>query len=175
MLPTPRYGRSAELLAILPGPVALAPGMRDALQAQIENGTWLTGGAHDLLSSRLARAIDWQEGTPLPRAALLCDDGMGMSGPSRDILASARASAHPTLFSGHLPKGSPGERLLADGLAAWIRLPTHPTLPENVAMVAQSGAATVLGHSCEEDALMRLAGHLPTLRTDLMTGDSLTL
>ncbi len=44
VLPTPLYGRSAELLAILPGPIALAPGMREALRTQIDGGAWLVDG-----------------------------------------------------------------------------------------------------------------------------------
>ena len=46
----------------------------------------------------------------------------------------AAAADHPVLFTGHLPADSPGERMLAAGQAAWLRLPTHPTLSENVAI-----------------------------------------
>ena len=98
-----------------------------------------------------------------------------MSGPSHHILALADAQAHPTLFTGHVPANSPGERMVTQGRAAWIRLPTHPTLSENVAMVAASAATTVLGHSCERAALVRLASHVPLLRTDVATGDSVDL
>jgi hypothetical protein len=65
--------------------------------------------------------------------------------------------------------------LLASGQAAWLRLPTHPTLSENVAIVADSGATTVIGHSCERDALNGLRRHIRRLRTDLATGDRLDL
>jgi len=170
VLPTPRYGRSAELLAILPGPVALAPGMRDALRAQLRERDWLLPQA-DALAQRLDRAIDWNEGAPLPRAALLCYDGMGLAGPARDILARARATRHPTLLTGHVPDGSPGARMLAEGAADWVRLPTHPTLRENAAIAAQTRATWVIGHSCEPAALLRLAQHVPALRSDAATGD----
>ena len=175
VLPTPLYGRSAELLSIIPGRVALAPGMRDALQAQIAGGRWLVQGVAKPLAERLGAAVDWHEGMALPRAALLCHDGMGMSGPSRRILEMAIAQQHPTLFTGHVPANSPGERMMNEGRAAWLRLPTHPTLSENVAMTAASAAATVLGHSCEPAALARLARHVPSLRTDVATGDSVDL
>ena len=175
VLPTPLYGRSAELLFIIPGRVALAPGMRDALQAQVAGGRWLVAGMAERLAERLANAVDWRERMALPRAALLCHDGMGMSGPSRRILEKAVAREHPTLFTGHVPANSPGERMMNEGRAAWIRLPTHPTLSENVAMIAASAAATVLGHSCEPDALARLARHVPALRTGVATGDSVDL
>jgi Cft2 family RNA processing exonuclease len=170
VLPTPLYGRSAELLFIIPGRVALAPGMREALQAQITGRQWLVEGAADVLLARLGAAADWQQGMALPRAALLCHDGMGMSGPSRLILELAATQGHPTLFTGHVPANSPGERMMTEGRAAWIRLPTHPTLAENVAMVAASAATTVIGHSCEPAALAQLARHIPMLRTDVATG-----
>jgi Cft2 family RNA processing exonuclease len=175
VLPTPLYGRSAELLAIVPGPMALAPGMRDALRAQIEGSGWLVDGIAQRMMERLDAAIDWRDGDALPRAALLCHDGMGIGGPSRAILADAAARGWATLFTGHLPSNSPGERMVAEGRAAWIRLPTHPTLTENVAIAAASDANIVLGHSCDRALLARLTQHMPRLRADLSTGDCVDL
>lgn len=175
VLPTPLYGRTAELLAIVPGAIALAPGVRHALHAQIECASWLVEGMARKLGARLRTAADWHTGDALPRAALLCHDGMGISGTSPAILAQARVQDHPTLFTGHLPAHSPGERMLAEGRAAWIRLPTHPTLPENIALVANAQAGMVLGHSCDQAVLARLAKHIAGLRTDLATGDSLDI
>lgn len=175
LLPTPLYGRSAELLAVVPAPVALAPGMRGALQAQIDGDGWLVDGIAPLLAERLAAAADWNGAGALPRAALLCHDGMGMSGPSRALLASAAARGWATLFTGHLPAGSPGERMVAEGRAEWIRLPTHPTLAQNIAIAAGAAPDIVLGHSCERPLLARLAQHLPRLRADLATGDRVEL
>lgn len=175
VLPTPLYGRSAELLAIVPGPVALAAGMRDALRAQIDGKRWLVDGIAHTLEEHLRAAVDWGEGAALPRAALLCHDAMGISGPSRDILVQAAARGWPTLFTGHLPGNSPGERMVEEESAAWIRLPTHPTRTENLAIAATSDAKMVLGHSCDETQLSRLKQHLPRLRDDLATGDCVDL
>ena len=175
VLPTPLHGRSAELLCVVPGPLALAPGMRDALRAQLDQRDWLHPAALPQLEQRLAAARDWHPGDPLPRAALLCHDGMGMAGPSRDVLALARATGHPTLFTGHVPAGTLGATMIAEALAHWIRLPTHPTCGENVALAARSGARVVLGHSCDRDALVRLARRVPGLRVDATTGDTLEL
>ena len=175
VLPTPLFGRSAELLAIIPGRVALAPGMRDALQTQIAGRSWLVDGAAGVLAERLAAADDWREDMDLPRGALLCHDGMGLSGPSRRALELAAAQGHPALFTGHVPAHSPGEEMVGNNQATWIRLPTHPTLAENVVLIAASGATTILGHSCERDALARLARHAPSLRTDVATGDHVDL
>ncbi len=175
VLPTPLSGRSAELLAIVPGAIALPEGMRQALQQQIADPAWLAEGAAERLSQRLALAGDWQTGSPLPRAALLCHDGMGIAGPSREALKQAAANGHPVLFTGHLPADSPGERMLAGGKATWLRLPTHPTLSENVAIAASSAATIVVGHSCERAGLEQLNRHIPRLRADLATGDRLEI
>jgi len=175
VLPTPLHGRSLELLALVEGPLALAPGMREALQTQIADDVWLLPGCATRLTARLAAARDWHLKDAFPRATLLCHDGMGMSGPARVILAEAARVGQPMLFTGHLPAGSPGEQLLARQHASWIRLPTHPTLAENLALVASSGAAKVIGHSCEKPTLAALRSHVPQLDATLATGDRVPL
>lgn len=173
ILPTPLYGRSLELLACIETPLALAPGMREALADQLAAREWLREGVAETLSARLAQAQDWHPGEAMPRAALLCHDGMGMAGPSRELLFAAERQGHPVLFTGHLPGGSPGERMHAQGRADWARLPTHPTLADNLALVASTRAQTVLGHSCEPAKLQALAVHLPGLMVQARTGDVL--
>ena len=174
VLATPLYGRSAELLAIVPERCALAPGMRAALRRQIDETRWLASNASALLRSRLQQASDWTPDDPLPSAPLLCHDGMGMSGTSPDILERARNAGHPALFTGHLPSGSLGERMIAHAQADWIRLPTHPTMLENVALIAKAQPKLVLGHSCDMDALQRLRHHIPSLNI-AKTGDRLEI
>ncbi|MDQ6618156.1 MAG: MBL fold metallo-hydrolase [Pseudomonadota bacterium] len=175
VLPTPLYGRSAELLAVIPGDIALAPGMRGALREQLNDERWLSASAAQRLSQRLATTRDWHTADPLPRAALICHDGMGLSGPSKVALARARDDSHPVLLTGHVPAGTAGQALLNDRRADWIRLPTHPRLAANVAMAEGSGASLLVGHSCEPLALERLGRHLPRMRADLRTGDTLDL
>ncbi len=175
VLPTPLFGRSTELLAIMDGPVALAPGMREALRTQIDGHAWLVPRMADALATRLAACSDWRPGEPLPRAALLCHDGMGISGSSPAILAEVARLRHPTLFTGHLPANSPGQQLLEQRRASWIRLPTHPSLAENLALITACGAATVIGHSCERSVLEQLQLHIPQLDPRLATGDHVNL
>ena len=92
VLPTPLYGRSAELLAIVPGDRARTRSARMRCDAQIEGAAWLVGGdGRGAGRSGSRAAADWHTGDALPRAALLCHDGMGISGPSPAILAQARA------------------------------------------------------------------------------------
>jgi len=175
VLPTPQFGRSLELFSLLHVRVALAPGMREALAQQIGATPWLVGNAAASLRRALAAALDWREGDAFPQAPILCHDGMGMTGPARALLREADRVDHPVLLTGHVPGGSPADRLRTAGKAAWVRLPTHPTLAENVSIARGCGASIVLGHSCEPEALARLARHLPGLRIDIATGNRLDL
>ena len=178
MLPTPLYGRSAELLALIAGPLALAPGMRDALRAQIEGARWLVPGMADSLAARLRRERRLaRTATPLPRAALLCHDGMGISGPSRAILADADARpASDALHRAPSCEQSRASTWWRSGTRSWIRLPTHPTLAENLALVA------ILRRDDRHRALVRYGGArtaasrtFPQLDATLATGDHVEL
>jgi hypothetical protein len=175
LLPTPLSGRSLELMAALAIPFAIHAGMRAALAAQIEAGAALLPGIAETLRRRLAQASDWHDGDPLPARPLLCDDGMGKAGPSARLLPLADAGNYPILLSGHLPAGSPGERLHAAGRADWIRMPTHPTLAGNIAIWEKAGRPATIGHSCPPADLAALKPHIPTLRADCRTGDSVTV
>lgn len=167
VLPTPLIGRSLEMLALIERPLALAPGMRAALMRQLGEGEWLREGVSGLLHQRLDHAIDWLPDQPWPGRPILCHDGMGLSGPSAEILARAGHEDYPVLFTGHVPKGSPGDRLMKSGHAHWLRFPTHPTLSENRAIARTSGAGRVLAHSCAAEILPILAHSIDHLVTDI--------
>ncbi|MGO4406787.1 MBL fold metallo-hydrolase [Bosea sp. RAF48] len=171
VLPTPLSGRSIELIGLIEGPIAIHQSMHAALAQQIAASAWLKPGSVDLLSARFAEASLWEEGQKLPPAALLCDDGMGLSGPSKAALAQARRDGHPVLLTGHVPKGSPADAMRAAGTADWLRFPTHPTLPENAAIAMASGAERVLAHSCDAATARALAGDIPSLVANLKPGD----
>lgn len=171
VLPTPLTGRSVELIALIETPLAIHPSMRGPLAQQVAAAGWLVPGIAETLWRKLATAMLWREGESLPRAALLCHDGMGLSGPSAAALAQARAERHPVLLTGHLPKGSPGALMLAAGEAQWLRFPTHPTLGENATLAAASGAARVLAHSCDLATARALAAAIPDLDPEARPGD----
>lgn len=175
LLPTPLSGRSLELVAAMPGRFAIHASMRPSLQAQIEAGSALRSGVGEVLRQRLAQALDWIDGQPLPDCPLLADDGMGRAGPSSRLISLADAANYPILLSGHLPAGTPGEVLHAKGRADWIRMPTHPTVSGNVAIWEQAGRPAVLGHSCGAGELSRLAAHIPALQVERRTGDRLAI
>lgn len=175
VLPTPLSGRSVELIGLIDTPIAIHPSMRETLARQIAATAWLKPGVADTLSARCAEALLWEEGQPLPQAALLVDDGMGLAGPSKAALAQARRERHPVLLTGGLPKGSPADAMLAAGEAEWLRFPTHPTLPENIALAAASGAARILAHSCDAATAAALANDIPKLVTGFKPGDTIEI
>lgn len=173
LLPTPLAGRSLELMAILDMPFAIAADMRGPLAAQITAKGMIRPDAAALLGSRLAAAADWAVGDPLPRCPLLVHDGMGVAGPAGPAIQAAAAQRHPVLLTGHLPPGSPAAALLVQGGAEWVRMPTHPTLPENVALWQAAGQPRTLGHSCDDKVLALLGDHMTTLETGARTGQTL--
>ena len=175
VLPTPLSGRSVELIGLIETPIAIHPTMREALAQQIAASAWLKPGAADILSARFAEALLWEEGQPLPAAALLVDDGMGLAGPSKAALVQARREHHPVLLTGGIPKGSPADLMLAAGEAEWLRFPTHPTLPENIAIAAASGAGRILAHSCDAATAATLVADIPKLVTGLRPGDTIEI
>ena len=175
VLPTPLSGRSIELIGLIETPIAIHPSMREALAHQIAAAAWLKPGAADILSARFAEALLWEEGQALPAAALLVDDGMGLAGPSKAALAQARRERHPVLLTGGIPNGSPADLMLAAGEAEWLRFPTHPTLPENIALAAASGAGRILAHSCDAATAALLATDIPKLVTGLKPGDTIEI
>ncbi len=174
VLPTPLSGRSLELLAILDGPLAIASDMRAPLRAQI-GAAGVRAGIVPRLIDRIESARDWAPGAALPDCPLLVHDGMGAAGPSRSALVAARMQGVPVLLTGHLPHGSPAERMYAEGTADWSRMPTHPTLPENEALWAASGRPPILAHSCEPAILTAMARAFPGLDPRRRTGDEITV
>lgn len=172
LLPTPLSGRSLELMAAIGVPFAIEAGMRAALSAQIHAPDAVHKDRVKVLSERLDAARDWNVGEPLPACPLLVHDGMGVAGPSRPALEAAESAGFPILLSGHLPAGSPGARLVDEGRAAWIRMPTHPTLPENTALWEVAGRPRLIGHSCDATSLDALHQHIPALMAGARTGDT---
>jgi len=175
LLPTPLSGRSLELMAILDVPFAIASDMRAPLAAQINAPGMIRPDAAALLRDRLAAAADWMVGDPLPKTPLLVHDGMGVAGPAGPAIHAAAEQGYPVLLTGHLPPGSPAAGLLVQGGAEWIRMPTHPTLPENVVLWEQAGRPRTLGHSCEGKVLALLQDQMPTLDATSRTGQSLVV
>ena len=174
LLPTPLIGRSLELIATLGPNLAIHRGMRASLLQQVSQREWLQPGMSDRLKATLAQIVDWNDGEPFPSRPLLTDDGMGISGPSREALSRAVELNVPILLTGHLPAGSPAETALKQQRADWIRLPTHPTWSETTALIGHCSPRATMGHSCDRATLQRIADRLPNLLI-AATGDVIEL
>ena len=61
------------------------------------------------------------------------------------------------------------------GEAEWLRFPTHPTLPENIAIAVASGADRILAHSCDAATAATLVADIPKLVTGLRPGDTIEI
>ncbi|MCR8722752.1 MBL fold metallo-hydrolase [Frigidibacter sp. ROC022] len=172
VLPTPLSGRSLELLTILPGRLAIADLMYEPLKAQISDPELLRPGAAERIAVRIDSVLRWSPGSALPDCPLLVHDGMGSAGPAALAMEMAEKIGHPVLLSGHLPEGSPGHRMYREGSADWLRLPTHPTLPQNKLLWESAGRPRLIGHSCDARALDAMHSTLPALNTTAATGGS---
>ncbi len=172
LLPTPLSGRSLELIAIQEDLFAIEAGMTDPLLAQIDAISGHNPAMAAQLAVRVRAAHLWHEGDEFPPLPLLVHDGMGSAGPAATTIPLALARELPMLFTGHLPDCSPGAIAHANGQVDWIRLPTHPTLDENISLCRSSGALRVFGHSCPPDGLGELARHIPALDPNVATGQT---
>ena len=91
------------------------------------------------------------------------------------ILAEAARLSYPTLFTGHFLRKARGSRWWRNGRRPGFGCPTHPTLAENLALVASCGATTAIGHSCDRSVLDALQPRIPQLDATLATGDHVDL
>ncbi|KAA2242089.1 MBL fold metallo-hydrolase [Salinarimonas soli] len=173
LLPVPLLGRPVELLRLLDPPIAIHRLLREPLRAQIADGAWLREGAGADLAWRLDMAHDWSDGEPFPGLPLLVHDAMGLGGPSQEAIPRAVAAGVPILFTGHLPTGSPGALALERGRADWIRLPTHPTWPDNLETLDACGPAWATGHSCPAPVMAALARQRPGVLRTVRVGETL--
>lgn len=175
LLPVPLSGKPLEMMAVLPGPFSIHAAMREAIETQLSaDEAFLPAMRHRLLK-RLRDANDWRDGDPFPDHPLLVFDGMGSAGPSIAAIERATAEDLPILLTGHIPAETPARKLYDAGRAAWIRLPTHPTLAENLEMWEAAARPSALGHSCPADGLDALRAHLPSLDPARRTGQHLEI
>ncbi|MGH7004534.1 MAG: MBL fold metallo-hydrolase, partial [Alphaproteobacteria bacterium] len=173
LLPVPLSGKPLELMAILPDRFAIHAGMRAPIAAQIAAKAAFLPGVGAMLTGRLARAADWNDGDALPDCPLLTFDGMGSAGPSVEAIGRAAQAGHPILLTGHIPPNTPASALFEAGRAAWIRLPTHPTRQANVDIWMRAGKPAALGHSCTPSGLQALKSYLPALNDAMRSGQHL--
>ncbi|WP_412050758.1 MBL fold metallo-hydrolase [Hoeflea sp. Naph1] len=175
LLPVPASGKPLEIMAILTGKFAIHQAMRQPISTQILAENAFAPSTQELLRQRLERAVDWSDGDPFPDCPLLTVDGMGSAGPSVEAIRRAAAQGLPILLTGHIPDHTPARRCYDEARATWIRLPTHPTRDENVAIWNAASSPYALGHSCPHSGLRDLQHFLPKLDVTAVTGDHLEI
>ena len=175
LLPTPLSGRSLELIAIQQGQFSIGAGMTKSLMAQIEAISGYNPTMAETLADRVRSAALWREGTRFPPMPLLVHDGMGSAGPAVTAIPQALKTRTPMLFTGHLPDGSPAAIAYENARADWIRLPTHPTLDENIQIWSTCATPRVFGHSCSAADMVDLGQHITNLDTTVRTGQTHTV
>jgi hypothetical protein len=160
------------MLAAFAGPIAIHASMRTPLLRQVADESWLRAGVAARLRKRIEDAADWADAAPFPACPVIVHDGMGMQGPSAGAIARADREGVPILLTGHLPTGSPAQRLHAAGRATWIRMPTHPTLPDTLALLRDASPRVAIPHSCAPAEMAALAAHSAGAGLTLTTGRS---
>lgn len=170
LLPVPLSGKPLELMAVLPQHFAIHASMRASLAQQIAVPNAIAPDVADYLRRQLAGALDWAEDQAFPDCPLLTHDGMGSAGPSVFALNKAREQGLPVLLTGHVPPNTPADAMVKAGQASWARLPTHPTLAENVEFWEQAGRPDIIGHSCPLPGLTELKPSITNLRTGTLSG-----
>lgn len=175
LLPVPLSGKPLELMAIMPERFAIHSSMRQSLALQIEVPDALSVAMVTHLRKQLGGAIDWSDDEPFPDCPLLTHDGMGSSGPSVSALQRASDVELAVLLTGHVPENTIADRLVKNGTAKWIRMPTHPTGIENKQIWELACKPAVYGHSCTLTVLKELKPNLTDLNTTVVSGSHLTI
>lgn len=146
LLPVPAAGRAPEIALHIERSGRALPHVDDAIRAALEN--LLTENRACMRPeaaagiARLAREaprIGNAEGVML---ACVADASSGEA--ARLVSAWESASSPAIVFTGYVPPGTPAERLTRSGRAAYSRWNVHPRLSDNVKLVRESGARTVL-------------------------------
>jgi hypothetical protein len=164
----PLFDRGAALLPVPPGARApeialhlarrgVLPHLDDAVRQAIG---WLGAehgaSAHPEVRAEMTRIAREAPAIDGPRGIILCANADGTGGTSARLLREWEGTAEPEIvFTGHLPAGTPAERLVSRGRAQVVRWNVHPRLSDNVTLARAVGAEFVVpafGHAEHTDA-----------------------
>lgn len=171
LLPVPANGRGPEIaleLARHGGPDIHVDDAHRAALRRLANGEGISvrpgAGAQ---VERLADAAKPIEGA---RGVMLASAADGTSGAAAGLLAQWEHEAAPTIvFTGHVPAGTPADRLIKSGRAQFMRWNVHPRLSDNVALVRSVHANTVIAAFCERTQLAALCAAFATATVTMET------
>jgi Cft2 family RNA processing exonuclease len=153
LLPVPANGRGPEIaLQIFRAglaPIFIDEAMRNALQrlATSDHASLRPGIAEEI--ARLAAAaqpIDAAE----PGGVMLAAPADGSSGATARLLAEWDNVPEPAIvFTGHVPPGTPAERLVKSGRGRFVRWNVHPRLSDVTALIQSVRPRTVVPAFCD--------------------------
>lgn len=145
LLPVPAAGRGPEIALQLLRSRRVYAHIDDAVRSAARDLAGESSGCvHASIRADLAAlaenapAIEGAEGVMLAAAA------DGASGEAAALIEAWETAGPDIVFTGYLPPGTPAARITASRRARFVRWPVHPRLSDNVRLVRDTGARTVL-------------------------------
>jgi Cft2 family RNA processing exonuclease len=157
LLPAPADGRGPDIalhLARAGRPLRLD----DATRAAVRE----LAGAHRAslrpgIESELAQIAETAGSAGEASGATIATPATCDAGSTAELIAQWESKAEPAIvFTGYIPPGTPADRLVKSGRGKFLRWSVHPRLSDNVALVRQCGAATVIPAFCDRKFLPAL-------------------
>jgi Cft2 family RNA processing exonuclease len=147
LLPAPADGRAPDMALFLHEQgydVALDEGTRDAARMLAEE----PGQTQPDVGKRLAALVRTTRrlGSDSPvEGVMIASNGTGSSGISAALIERWRSQSGPQIvFTGHVGKGTPAERLVSAGRADIVRWNVHPRLQDNLQLARAVKAQQII-------------------------------
>ena len=169
LLPVPANGRGPELALELARHGRTDIFVDDAMQAALrrlyeDDGIAVRAGA----GNEIGQLVNSVKPIGNARGAMLAASADGTSGATSRLLARWEHAAEPTIiFTGHVPPGTPADRLIKSGRAQFIRWNVHPRLSDTVATAYAVQAKTIIPAFCDRSQLAVLSAALAPARVTM--------
>jgi Cft2 family RNA processing exonuclease len=141
LLPVPADGRGPEIAMFLQAEgfdVAIDEAVRTAATLLTQAARISARGESLAALKRLVRDARPLEADAPARGAMVAHGGSGDAGVAAALIRRWREERSPAIvFTGHLPAGSTGRMLVDSGRAQFHRWNVHPTLSQNLALIAR--------------------------------------
>jgi Cft2 family RNA processing exonuclease len=141
LLPVPADGRGPEIAVFLQGvgfDVAIDDAVRAAATLLTQAGRASAKPESIPALERLLRDARPLDAAAPPQGVMVAHGGSGDTGIAAKLLARWRDAREPAIvFTGHLPAGTAGRALVDNGRAGFRRWNVHPTLSQNMQLIAR--------------------------------------
>lgn len=156
VLPVPGGGRGPEMalaLASLGVAAKVSPEIRLEMQALVEDETAIEPDRRQALQLFLEQEQQTVWG---PSDILVVTEANGEAGASAELV-NRLDEGFRFIFSGHVPRGTPADSLLASGRAIWLPWNVHPRLSDVLALADATAATQVMPAFVTAASMPRLA------------------